>query len=53
MKLLLAILWQGIKRKENEREEPNEAAPAVSNARDNDGQSRVEMERNNGPQTGL
>ena len=44
-----AILWQGIKREENEREEPSKAAPAVAKARDNNRQSRVETERNKGP----
>ena len=62
MKLLLVLLWQGIKREENEHEEPSKAAPAVTlcclnrvvaKARDNDGQSILEMKTNNRPQTCL
>lgn len=53
MNLLLAILGQGFKREENESEEPSKAAPAVVKAKGNNGQTRVERERNNRPQTCL
>lgn len=51
MQILLAIPWQWFKGKKNGSEESNKVAPATVQARNNDSQSRAEMERNSRLQT--